>query len=122
MDGLKAELTKKADDLQKHFEDLEVESKRQKEQEPIKGKSLMDQAEGGLLKLKETLKAKSIGMKDMWKNSSQYGEEVGIDLKAVSNITTGYALTGANANIMRAFDTEPRRGKRPLRRLCSSRT
>lgn len=114
VEKLKGDLTKKTDELQKHFEELELEGKRQKEQGEQKGgKSLMGLAEQGLLKLKEDGKAKGVDMKGLFKSSPAAGKEVEIDLKAVSNMTTGYALTGSNASLLRSFDTEPGVAKDP---------
>lgn len=111
---LKAELEKKISEVQDYAEEVELKANRLKENEPVNKKSLIELAEDGMVKMKSAMKEKGFDMKGIWKNSPGAGQEIEIDLKAVSNMTTGYALTGANANIMRAFDTEPGVAKDPM--------
>ena len=114
LDALKKELTKKADDMQNAFDELQTKANRlNTQQEQTQSKSLMSQAEEGVIKLKEQLKAKGISFKELWNRGQSAGQEVTIDLKSVSNMTRGYALTGANSNLLMAFDMEPGVAKSP---------
>lgn len=113
-----AAIKKAQDDIfvkwQEQFDELaEKANKLPEPKEEKANKSLMGLAEDAVIKLKSDLKEKNVSFKDLWNGSPTMGKEITLDLKAVSNMTTGYALTGANNNLLRAFELEPGVAKDP---------
>ncbi|GAB4001535.1 hypothetical protein GCM10028807_57920 [Spirosoma daeguense] len=118
VDKLKEDLDGKIKQVQDLADDLQVKSNRLHENQEKQGgsKSLLTLVEEGITGLKSKLsenKTGIISLKQLFENSPAHGKEISIDLKAVSNISGSYALTGANTNIMRAFETEPGVAKDP---------
>ncbi|GAB3324523.1 hypothetical protein GCM10027299_21850 [Larkinella ripae] len=114
IENIKSEQKKTLEKMQEQLDDLSTKASRLETNDEKKGKGLMNEVESEVLKLKNS---KTGALKELWDEKGRGGKELNIDLKAVSNMTTAYGLTGANANIMRAFETEPGVAKDPTTQL-----
>lgn len=111
IEKLKGELETKIKEVQDYAEEIETKAGRQRQDEAeTKGESFGRQFEKGLTALKEATKNAG-GLKSLPKRD---GREINIDLKAVSNMTTGYSLpAGATVNLLRGLDMEAGVAKDP---------
>lgn len=124
LDSFKSEQKKSLDDMQKQLDELQKEAGRLKEQkQDSKGKSMLDQlSEHAVKSLGDSKLKGEDAIKSFLKKAYRLGQGdqekgVDIDLKAVSDISTSYGLTGTNNNLLRAFTMEPGVSKDPNRPL-----
>ncbi|CCH01985.1 Major capsid protein Gp5 [Fibrella aestuarina BUZ 2] len=110
IDAIKQGIDDDLKKMQDSIDEVLIQSKRHQEEKPAARKSIPQQIEEGMKRLKSEV-AKDGKLKNLPKRD---GAEVDIDLKAVSTMLSSYALANANAiTMLRGIEMEPGVAKDP---------